>query len=118
MNTIFASKAKFHILQFLFAYENKSYLREIASMTDIPVRSVQLALNSLARDGILKKSKVKNRTYYEINNSFIHRKIVSDFFSSLTDFEIERRSKKYSNIAPHAINFVSEFYDMIQKARH
>lgn len=87
-------------------------------MTKIPVRSVHLALDSLERDGILKKSKMKNRNYYELSDNFIHRKIVADFFSSLTDFEIERRSKKYSNIAPHAINFVSDFYDMIQKARH
>jgi predicted nucleotidyltransferase len=68
LEELFSSQARVAILKLLLLNAGSSYyLREIASLTDQPVRAVQRELPKLERIGLLEQTVHGNRKYYQVN---------------------------------------------------
>jgi predicted nucleotidyltransferase len=68
LEELFSSQARVAILKLLLLNAgNLYYLREIASLTDQPVRAVQRELPKLERIGLLDHTVHGNRKYYQVN---------------------------------------------------
>jgi len=68
LEELFSSQARVAILKLLLLNAgSRYYLREIASLTDQPVRAVQRELPKLERIGLLGQTVDGNRKYYEVN---------------------------------------------------
>lgn len=68
LEELFSSQARVAILKLLLLNAgNRYYLREIASLTDQPVRAVQRELPRLERIGLVRHSVSGNRKYYQVN---------------------------------------------------
>lgn len=98
-------------------FEKPSYLREIESMTKLPVRSVQLALADLSKKKILTRRKKQHHVFYQFNFEHPDAELFSKIFHLITQDEIEKRSRAYSKIAPELLRWNDELVDTIHKAR-
>jgi predicted nucleotidyltransferase len=68
LEELFSSQARVAILKLLLLNGGKRfYLREIASLTEQPVRAVQRELPRLERIGLLGHTVEGNRKYYQVN---------------------------------------------------
>ena len=68
MQELFSSQARVAILKLLLLNgDDRFYLRQIASLTDQPVRAVQRELPKLERIGLLEHTVDGNRKYYQVN---------------------------------------------------
>jgi predicted nucleotidyltransferase len=68
LEELFSSRARVAILNLLLLNAGSSYyLREIASLTEQPVRAVQRELPRLERLGLVAQSVHGNRKYYQVN---------------------------------------------------
>lgn len=68
LNALFTSQARVEILKLLFVTSSRRhYLREIASLTDQPLRAVQRELNRLEAGGLVESSREGNRKYFQVN---------------------------------------------------
>lgn len=77
LEALFTSQARIAILELFFVRSSRRhYLREIASLTDLPVRAVQRELARLTEGGILSSEREGNRRYFAPNR-------VSPVFSEL-----------------------------------
>ena len=77
-------------IQILFYLANKkSYIREIELALDLPLFAVQTQLKRLEKEGILKKSKIGERKYYEYNQKYkLYKEVLN----------LMRRASKYYKI--------------------
>ncbi len=75
LSGLVGSDARIEILAFLT--KKKAYIREIELTLDLPLFAVQCQLKHLLSEGILKKSIVKNRNYFEFNKKY---KLYSEVF--------------------------------------
>ena len=70
MEELFSSQARVAILKLLLLSGGRRfYLREIATLTDQPVRAVQRELPKLERLGLLSHTVEGNRKYYQVNRN-------------------------------------------------
>ncbi len=68
MQELFSSQARVAILKLLLLNgADRFYLRQIASLTEQPVRAVQRELPKLERIGLLEHTVDGNRKYYQVN---------------------------------------------------
>jgi predicted nucleotidyltransferase len=70
LEELFSSHARVAVLKLLLLNAgNRYYLREIASLTDQPVRAVQRELPKLERIGLVSHTVSGNRKYYQVNRN-------------------------------------------------
>ena len=68
LETLFTSQARVAVLQLLLLNApNRYYLREVASLTQQPVRAIQRELARLKAGGLLTMTAEGNRRYYQAN---------------------------------------------------
>lgn len=70
LEELFSSKARIEILKlFLFNPEKRYYQRQIASLSEQPIRGVQREIEKLKNIGLLDESIEGNRNYYKVNKN-------------------------------------------------
>lgn len=70
IDQLFTSKARVELLKLLMLNpERDYYLREAASLTDLPVQAVQREVEKLANAGLLEKAVRGNRVYLRANRN-------------------------------------------------
>jgi len=68
LEALFTSQARISVLElFLLNVPNRYYLREVASLTQQPVRAIQRELARLEAGGLLTMTAEGNRRYYQAN---------------------------------------------------
>jgi hypothetical protein len=73
LTAIIPSRCRREILSLLFTNEGKEfYLRQIAKLTNQPVRSVQLEIQNLFEAGIVLERRKSNRRFFYVNQSFFY----------------------------------------------
>lgn len=66
------SKIRIKLLRlFLKKPKRPYYLREISKMLDEPLTPIRRELLNLKKVGLLKRSRVANLIYYDVNNQFL-----------------------------------------------
>ena len=68
LEELFSSKARIEILKlFLFNPEKRYYQRQIASLSEQPIRGVQREIDKMKKIGLVEESIEGNRNYYQVN---------------------------------------------------
>jgi predicted nucleotidyltransferase len=68
LEALFTSQARVEVLKLFFLRSsNRHYLREIAALTDQPIRAIQRELARLESAQILQSSRDGNRKYFRVN---------------------------------------------------
>lgn len=70
LEALFTSQARVEVLKLFFLHSSKRhYLREVATLTDQPLRAVQRELSRLQKAGILQSNREGNRKYFQANRN-------------------------------------------------
>jgi predicted nucleotidyltransferase len=70
LETLFTSKARVEILKLFFlSSSERHYMRQVAALTDQPLRAVQRELARLEKAGLLESQRDGNRKYFQANRS-------------------------------------------------
>jgi predicted nucleotidyltransferase len=65
---IFSSQARISVMKlFLMNPGHRYYLRQVATLTDQPVRAVEREVSKLLRVGLISETREGNRRYYQVN---------------------------------------------------
>lgn len=68
LEALFTSQARIAILElFLLRSSRRHYLREIATLTELPIRAVQREVARLSEGGILRSEREGNRKYFAVD---------------------------------------------------
>ena len=105
---VFSSSAKFLVLQLLSNCSSPLSLRKISTFSKLPVRSVQLALQSLTEQKIITFEKVGNQKRFSLRrDSEIYEAVIAMFSAAeriLTTQSQELHLRKGAAI----INFINQ----------
>ncbi|MFC1566251.1 nucleotidyltransferase domain-containing protein [bacterium] len=101
LQTLFSSKARVNILKLLLLNPKGSfYQREISSLTNESIRSVQREVKKLEEIGFLSKSIQGKSVYYRVNESFIIYEDLKNIFIKSAGIaeELKNHLKKTQDI--------------------
>src|SRR3989304_2290516 len=71
LELLFSSSSRVKLLTFFISNpKQRYYLREVASLTKLPVQAVQRELARLETLGLLDKARDGNRLYFKVNEKF------------------------------------------------
>ena len=99
MSRLFSSAARYRILRTLSRRLTPIHLRALADLSDIPLRSAQLAAAALVRLDVIAESREGNRCMFVLNprSGFADR--LRRFFKDELQQEISMRAQKYHDAA-------------------
>ncbi len=88
----FGSRARTQVL-FALSLMNESYPRELARVLEAPLFSIQKALASLERDGLLASRLLGRTRLYTLNPRYIASRELREYLGRLAgrDFELKRK---------------------------
>ena len=70
LNQLFSSEARVKVLKLLLLNAGRDfYLREMASLAEVPVRAVQREVEKLKKIGLIEEDIRGNRNYYSVNEA-------------------------------------------------
>lgn len=116
MENVFFTKAKFCVVSALVRSKYSMFLRELCALTGIQLRSVQLAVEELVKDGFLISEKKKNRVYFEINPNHPDTLFLQKLFCEIENYKTQKRAEVYSKIAPRILQLNSEMVELVKNA--
>lgn len=114
---IFTSKARVKVLRTLAFQVEAMPLRLIASVSDLPVFSVQNALNSLCLDGVVIRTAKENNVLFELNKTSDMYELLMQFFILEANYQISREAKKNFQKAARVLAFASSAGAIFQSAK-
>jgi len=112
---ILSSRAKFKVLQVLSAHASFLKLRMIAGLTELPVRSVQLALESLVKTKIIREKFIDHYHLFQFSSQHPFAEALKEFFSNISKIEIQSRSAHYLAAPSRALTFASSSKELFSK---
>jgi predicted DNA-binding transcriptional regulator len=117
LSQIFSSKARFSILRLLSNFEFPLALRQIELHTGLSVRSVQLALDHMYKEGLLKRRPHKNATLYSMDKKCVIYKVLKEIFLVIQNNEILQASGQFQSKAKTCLLFSQQMLELNQKAK-
>ena len=116
--SLFSSKARTKILRTLHYQSQALPLRHIALLADVPVFSIQRALNQLLSEKIIHK-KIKNQyTLYSLNKNHPCSNLLSLIFVLEEKALLQTKAPQYHNKAIISLNFSAAAIHLFQKRTH
>src|SRR3990167_866430 len=117
LDSIFSSVAKIKILRTLCRQSLPLSLRRIAAVSELPVFSVQRALQQLQDEKWVVRKKAQNRVLFLLNS----RHEAYDFIHAVFDLEIHRhlemRTHQYTAKAKAALTFADSAQNFFRKTK-
>lgn len=110
---ILSSSAKTAVLDALYFQSFPTSLRELGHLTELGSRSVQLALRSLERDGML----IKRDREFSLNRQHIFYPALKKLFTEARKTKNTLRAESYSQKAKEALAFASESLELISQVK-
>lgn len=104
---IFSSKARGRILRTLYFQHRPTPLRHIALISDLPVYSVQKALDSLLTEEIVCRHEKGNNVLFELNKHHPLYSILEQLFITEAKTRIRMAAAMLPNKARHSLEFAS-----------
>lgn len=106
LKTIIPSKCRRKILTLFFLDpENEFYLRQIAKLTQQPVRSVQIEIQNLFEAGIVLERRKSNRRLFKLNKKFYYYDELKQLVLKTqgVQSEVEKHLGNFKNIIQTAV---------------
>lgn len=117
LDQFFSSKAKVQLLRTLCFQDQPFSLRQLASISHIPVFSVQRALKQLFEEELLHKKKVKNKLLYSLNPNHELADLLMRVFELENKERLKKRSLQYTQRAKQALQFASTARNFFNKTK-
>lgn len=111
---ILSSNAKTAILEVLCLKSFPARLREIVYLTELAPRSVQLALRSLEKDGML----IKEDREFSLNRQHIFYPALRKLFIEARRTKEILRAEEYSSKAQEALDFASQGLALLSRVKN
>jgi DNA-binding transcriptional ArsR family regulator len=80
LSLLFSSSAKFETLRLLSQRSSPLPLRHIAELTDLPIRSVEIAVSALCKQKVLRRQRVGRRVMVSFNEQHGSASLVQNIF--------------------------------------
>ncbi len=107
---VFSSKAKFKLLSTLYTLKSGANLRFLSELSQINLRSAQLALKHLKQNNLVRVKTRANETHYTLNSTHDLYEPLTAVFDALRAYEL----KQTRNICKQKADTVFEFIDQTQ----
>ena len=105
------------MLEVLYAHASSVHLRYVATLSQCPVRAVQVALESLQADRLVKRVLERGRPRYLLNRKHSAYPLLSKVFEASQAAQIQTKSERLNPRAEQFIPFIETAVQMIQSAR-
>lgn len=122
VSEILSSSARTRTLELLFAQQidHRSigiHLRLVASLSGRPVRSVELALTSLSKEGLVRKKKIDGKKEFFIQTKHKNYKLFAEIFRAAKNISIAEVDERLDKRASNFITFLNTTTQMINVAK-
>lgn len=114
---VFSSSAKFLILQLLCSSKSPISLRQISRICDLPVRSAQLALDSLEVQSVITSMKEGNQRKFILCPESEFSESVKAVFFSLQKLSIARSKKSQVRNGDAILAFINQAKSIAPKVK-
>ncbi len=112
-----SSLGKIETLHALYRQPVEIGLRQIANLSSSHVRSTELALRQLTHEGIVKRSKRGNRTYFWLNTEHLFYPTLKSIFAAFEAYDLQTRANQIGDKGASLLRFVDDANRMITHAR-
>ncbi len=112
-----SSKTKSKVLRTLYYAQDFVALRQLASLSKLPVFSVQYALKDLSNDNLVLRAKSKNLTLFKLDPRHPYYHPLSELFEADTKMQLQIRAKSYKFEAKRALDFAHSFNQLFRKVK-
>ena len=117
LDSLFSSTAKVRILRALFSSSQAFSLRQLARLCQIPVFSVQKALQQLVAADVVKTAKVGHKLFCSPNPKYFSGRLLRTIFVLERNDGLQKRADQYSARAKSALQFASTAHDFFHNRR-
>lgn len=114
---ILTSKAKVMILRTLYFQEQAIPLRHVSLISDLPVFSVQNAIDSLLSEKLVDKTEKDNNVLFELNKKHPLYDILEQFFIIEINNRIRLEAASFYRKAKQALRFASDANIIFKRAK-
>lgn len=114
LSSILSSQARFRVIEVLALLSVGLKLREIERETNLGIRSIQLATQSLLEEGVLKKNR---EGFFTLHSKSPTGELLRGLFQYLRDERIRKNASTFSYRAKSVIQFSDELVHLIHQAR-
>lgn len=114
---IFTSKARVMILRTLYYQKQAIPLRHVSSISNLPIFSVQNAINSLADEKLIIKTEEDNNILFELNKEHPLYGILEQFFTIEINNRICREAGLFYQRARQTLEFASAANIIFKRAK-
>lgn len=98
LSDLFSSSSKYRILRTLCNRETPTHLRALAELSNVQIRSAQIAVESLLKTNVITKHKKANRVMLSLNKQSKFSSILIDHFKVEKQQEIASRATKHKDL--------------------
>lgn len=120
LDSLFSSTAKVRLLRVIFSSNHSFNLRQLASICNLPVFSVQKALQQLADQNVIIMAKAGNKLLSVPNRQHSQAQLMRAVFMLEKKEALQKRAVNYSFRAKNALRFASEartFFNRVRSAK-
>jgi hypothetical protein len=117
LSQLFAYPARTEVAGTLFFQPGELGLRQIALITGLQVRSVELALKDLQRDRLVRRRKSVNRVFFALNRSHPDYPLLACVFDAAASHRIREFSARLGQRPKELLRFVVTANRMVDHAR-
>jgi hypothetical protein len=113
LGAIITSKCRRRVLTLLIMNpEQEYYLRQIARMTDQPIRSVQLETHGLVTEGVIVERREANRRLFRLDPKFYYYNELKNLIMKTTglQYEVERHLGDFKKYVRYAVLDMDNFH--------
>ena len=115
LSEIFASKARVSLIETLRHQPGALSLRELSDISNVPLRSAQLALRALEKQRIVSRRRVGNRVHFQARRDEPIWTLLSRVLHEDEKFRIARRAESYQD-AERVLKFAASAARLLASA--
>lgn len=117
LSQILTNQSRMQVMRSLLLSSSPVSLRELSYRTDTPLRSVQIILKVFLKEKIVKRHKLRNRTFYQAINETANVILIREFIDKINVLNIQTNSLKYFPRAKYVLKSLTDMKDLVSRAR-
>lgn len=117
LSQLFSSPARIDVLETLFHQPGEVGLRQIARISGLHLRSVQLALKSLQADHLIRRRKSGARVFFKLNREHPTQELLTTIFRAAESHRIKARAETLQSRGKEVMAFVTASLRVMNRAR-
>jgi len=112
-----SSAARTDVLETLFHQAGELGLRQVALISGLPVRSVEVALAGLVRERCVHRRRSGERVYFALNRGHATYPLLADVFRAAERWRIRRAAAARAQAGRETMAFAEAALPLLERAR-